>query len=120
MGAYSLGFETGAVFAEAGQVTVNIANTSDSEERATILLMPGSLQQVDLDLPPQSIQGATISLPEGFKGSGSTTWLRIFVSSEQLVPAATFSDSTFGTLNYLPGDFAAFNFQAPGGKARLW
>jgi hypothetical protein len=110
-------FITAPVISANINITVAIANIGQSDELVAVELMPDFVQQTILNLPPQSIQVAQLSLDAG-KGPAFQVWLSIRVTSDQLVPTATIVDDT-GTHSYLPGDFASFDVTQPV-PARLW
>jgi hypothetical protein len=118
-GNVSLEFDTGAVVNTEGGAVVRVANTGENGEHVTVFLMPGLVLQADLDLPPQDIEVITFSIGAKFSPP-QLNWVKIQVSTDQVVPMATLSDDAFGTITYLPGDFAAFSLLQSGGKARLW
>ena len=118
-GTVSLEFDTGAVVNTEGGAVVRVANTGENGEHAMIYLMPGFALQADLDLSPQDIVVTTISIGGKFSPP-QLNWVKIQVSTDQVVLMATLSDDEFGTITYLPGDFAAFSLLQTGGKARLW
>ncbi len=118
-GNVSLEFDTGAVVNTQGAAVVRVANTGENGEHVTVYLMPGFARQADLDLSPHDIEVITISIGGKFSPP-QLNWVKIQVSTDQVVLMATLSDDTFGTITYLPGDFAAFSLLRDGGKARLW
>lgn len=116
----SLEFETGVVVnSNFWDVVVRVANTGENGEHVSVYLMPGFSQLTDLDLSPYDTEVLTFNL--GGKGAPTQlNWLRIRVSTDQVVPTASLSDDSFGSMTYLPGDFAAFSLLESGGKTRLW
>ncbi len=117
----SLQFETGAISSSGGNAIVRLTNTGDNVEHTTIYLMPGFVPITDIDLPSQSIQEFQFNLLGGDSKAPTLSWVRIQVSTDQVVPTAIFTDANVGKIEYLPGDFAAFNLlTGTGTKARLW
>ena len=119
-GSVTLEFDTGTVVnSNEWGVVVRVANTGESQEHVTIYLMPGFSQLTDLDLSPQDIKEFSFSLGGKFSPP-QLNWVKIQVSTDQVVPIASLSDDTFGAITYLPGDFAAYSLLHDGGKTRLW
>ena len=66
-------------------------NTGENGEHVTVFLMPGLVLQADLDLPPQDIEVITFSIGAKFSPP-QLNWVKIQVSTDQVVPMATLSD----------------------------
>jgi hypothetical protein len=105
-------------------IVVHILNDSKSKEKARVIIYKntgaGAVVATDskvVDIVPSWQWGLGFTVPD----SGEY-WVRIEVTSSDLIPKASFERSANGiwvpVVSYLPGDFAVFKLQPS--RKRIW
>jgi hypothetical protein len=105
-------------------IVVHILNDSKSKEKARVIIYKntgaGAIVSTDskvVDIVPSWQWGLGFTVPD----SGEY-WVRIEVSSSDLIPKASFERLANGiwvpVVSYLPGDFAVFKLQPS--RKRIW